>query len=119
MRKWKLRGALAAGLVAVFAATALAQRPSPSRVSWENLKRIRFGMHRAEVETILGGPPTYRADDGRFEAWEENRQQIMVRLDADGHVRLASFVGPIPPPGPLEQAQDWVECQWRRWFPEK
>jgi hypothetical protein len=43
----------------------------------------------------------------------------MVRLDADGHVRLASFVGRIPPPGPLEQAQDRVECQWRRWSPEK
>jgi hypothetical protein len=59
MRKWRLLGVTAAVLLVPTSAFML--WPRPSRVTRESCDRIREGMSRAEVETIVGPPGDYRA----------------------------------------------------------
>jgi hypothetical protein len=66
MRRRKLV-AVVVGLAVLFAAGAFVLWPREDRITRENFNRIREGTTRAEVESILGGPPgdyrTIRTED--------------------------------------------------------
>jgi hypothetical protein len=88
MRRRRLLGALAAG--GLLAAGALVLWPHTNRVTRENFGLIREGMSRAEVESILGGPPgDYRT------VWTEEVDQGMACCFSNGDVDIyADRAGP-------------------------
>jgi hypothetical protein len=76
-RKWLV---VLTGLLAVLTAGSLVLWPRADRITQENLDRIREGMSRARVESILGGPPgDYRTVRTRAEA--EGASDRTLRAD--------------------------------------
>jgi hypothetical protein len=49
------------GVIAALALAACAVWPRASEINSENAAKIKHGMTRAEVESILGGPPRFDA----------------------------------------------------------
>jgi hypothetical protein len=120
-----------AGLVVVAAAGAIVlwPRQEPSRVTYENFKRIKNGMTHQEVEALLGGPPgdytsspvaemvsgaqwrnstPWVGDDGAIYVWfEEDRVWFMDFYDV---VRTKQT--------PVDNLIWRLKRKWHRWFPE-
>jgi hypothetical protein len=85
IRRRKLIAVLA--VLAVVAAVAVALRPEPSRITRENVARVRPGMTRAEVVAILGPPDDY----------------------SSGPVRIV-------PGSPIVDPQKWDGLTWEWWL---
>jgi hypothetical protein len=134
MRRQKLLVALA-GLAVVGAAGAVVLWPRPDRITRENYDRIRVGMSRAEVYTVLGPPGEYSTGDAKasglpeppmltedlrqaisLEEWFGDRAAIGVYFDGAGNVTSARcwLLKPIDH-GPLGNLL-WRLKHWRRWF---
>jgi hypothetical protein len=64
VRRWKVLVALAY-LAALLAAGTVVLWTRPSRVTKENVERIRSGMSKGEAEAILGPPGDYRTAFGQ------------------------------------------------------
>jgi hypothetical protein len=89
------------------------------RVMNERCGRLERGMNRAEVATILGGPPTSHSPgpDGEICVWEGDLRnyRIEITFDEDGHMCNERF----HPGDPLvDRVHDWLIGQWHRWSPE-
>jgi hypothetical protein len=133
-----------AGLAVVVAAVAVVLWPRPpSRITRANYDRIRAGMTRAEVETILGPPGDYRSapaaySDGKMtdadEGYllEEGVDDLVDWLGDGGQltIKFAEFDGtPSVVTGkaywsttpqrqsPLDNLLWRAKRQWHRWFP--
>jgi hypothetical protein len=139
MQKRKRLGVLIAGTVALVCVAAFMLWPRPMRVTAENYNRIKAGMTRAEVETILGGPPgdyateatafadrayEYQIDLPRGEvvrASDWRADTIIIRVAWDGDVVKGTVCEPNKSSGAswLENLHWRVKRQWRRWFPDK
>jgi hypothetical protein len=63
MTRRKLIGVLAPGLLVLLAAGAFVAWPRSDRISATNFHRLRVGMSKAEVETILGPAGDHRTGD--------------------------------------------------------
>jgi hypothetical protein len=133
MRRRKLLVALA-GLAVVGAALAgkmlaLELRARPIRITRENYHRIRYGMSRARVEAILGGPPgdysTHPVEEfvegGQVTSkyrWLDDSGAVHVWFDED-RVR---FKWRFEVQAPQQTRSEYVLWQlkhvWHRWFPE-
>jgi hypothetical protein len=140
MRRWKLLVALAGPAVAVAVGVVVLWPTQPNRITQENCDRIKKGMSRAEVETILGPPGDYRTGPGQgVLAWDPildgttrlnectNRSNwagdtgwVSVEFDnGDGTVRASEFIeSKRIAQGPLENLLWRAKRQWHRWFPE-
>jgi DnaB-like helicase N terminal domain/AAA domain len=99
VRKWLLV-ALGSGLAAVVAAAVVYLYGMP-QVDQRHFDRVKVGMRRAEVEAILGGPPSYwntgaahvvdeDADlvfpPGALGTWQGSSLVVLVGMDGDGAV---------------------------------
>ena len=137
MRKRKLLVVLV-GLVVVSAAGLIVLRPWGDRLTTANISRVRPGMTRAEVETILGGPPgdyaTVRTVSAnrpyenvvnlaggstvRCSDWRDDYCLIRVTWDGGGAVSGVVWEpNKASGDGPLGNLRWRFERQWRRWFP--
>ena len=128
-----------AGLAVVIAAgvVVLWPRPASERITRENYDRIRAGMTRAEIETILGPPGDYttaptegvRVASSTFSApgseiaylesrWLSDTAQAVVWFDYSGRANRGYYA-----PMRIKDETPWARFlwrakrQWRRWFP--
>jgi hypothetical protein len=140
MRKWKPRWVVAATLVALFAASAYFQcnQPVAPGVNQASFLKIKPGMSLAEVESVLGGPPSFE----NFAAmrqnnwnsmiltrrilqpcarWDDGAAHIMVWFDEKDEkvLEVKPYRQPIQywhdNPGLFNTFLDWCKCQWQRW----
>jgi hypothetical protein len=139
MRRRKLLGAVAVGLLALVAAGAFVLRPQPERITRENGARIRLGMNINQVRGILGPPGDHSTGpviaDGspkaalgfrRFSSNSSNRSDVWVSDSAQVRVKWdddTSFLVVYTPmtrvPQPFLDNLLWrAKRQWRKWFPE-
>jgi hypothetical protein len=128
-----------AGLAVVAAGVVvLWPRPAPERITRENYDRIRAGMTRAEIETILGPPGDYttapiegvRVASSTFSApgseiaylesrWLSDTAQAVVWFDYSGRANRGYYA-----PMRIKDETLWsrflwrAKRQWHRWFPE-
>jgi hypothetical protein len=141
MRRRKLIGVLAAGLLVLLAAGAFVAWPRSDRISATNFHRLRVGMSKAEVETILGPAGDHRTGDttlssasyrpetmGDFlwvlpeavacEEWVGEEWAIMVDFDTAGNVSGAACFQVIRvDQGRLSDLVWRARRQSRHWFP--
>jgi hypothetical protein len=108
----------------------------PSRITRENLHRIREGMSRAEVEAILGPPGDFStgpAEYGRHLViegdqsdfcvdrdwcWATDEGGTFVEFDVHGRVRSCSFISGQRAKQTFAENLLWrAKRQWHRWFP--
>jgi hypothetical protein len=123
---------------------------TPGRVdlTYRNTEQIRRGMSRAEIQTIIGGPPgdystgpttpvpggllQYPAADEKpffvtralratdlMERWQDDGARLTVSFDQSGHALQARYESL----GgrvlkPLDKLLWRLQRQWHRWFPE-
>jgi hypothetical protein len=140
MRKRKLLVALAGMAVMIVAGLVVLWPTQPNRITQENCDRIKKGMSRAEVETILGPPGDYRTGPGQgVLAWDPildgttrhnectNRSNwagdtgwVSVDFEnGDGTVWASEFIeSKRIAQHPLENLLWRAKRQWHRWFPE-
>ena len=146
MRRRKLLVALA-GLVLVGVGV-FCLTPGRVDITYRNSEQIRRGMSRAEIQTIIGGPPgdysthptipvpggllrypaaheepflvrrALRATD-LTERWQDDGARLTVSFDQSGHALEARYESL----GgiklrPLDNLRWRARRQWRRWFPE-
>jgi hypothetical protein len=135
MRKWKLLGALAVGLIALIAVGATTYRPRPERISRENYDRIGKGMGREEVEAILGPPGDYSTGpidiDTSAERWVDEVPSsppdamwhtdtcgLWIKFNDSNKVEFQGFLSVQRVEQSFLDNLRWrVERQWREWFP--
>jgi hypothetical protein len=117
-RLWVVVGVL--GFVGIVLALLLFYRPV-SRISTYHMARIQPGMTRAQVESILGGPPgDYRTPPLRLpddqmlaqlpagEQWQGDRYSIYITFDAQGRVEnVTGFM-----PGAMRESWYRALQQW-------
>jgi hypothetical protein len=135
MRKRKLIVVLA-GLTVVVAAGVVVLWPRPDRITRENYDRIRVGMNRAEVYTVLGPPrdystgPTLYVLDALYPhdimqdpypdqevSWWGDTGEIDVYFSPSG-VTAATFARALKGRKNVVGDLLWrAKRQWRRWFP--
>ena len=145
MRRRNLFGALAVGTAAILAGVVLLS-PSPrSRITQENVDRIREGMSRQEVEVILGPPcdcstgpfllvrgdgrgpagffvtdgcESYGPDGSAFLRWTDDTGSATVCFEKDGRA-WAPFFQPLKKvqQPPLDNLLWRAKRLWRKWFP--
>jgi hypothetical protein len=108
MLKWII--ALLALILALLIADVLVLRlTAPSDcITRENLKRIEFGMTKAQVQFLLGGPGTpsdpmdcpevYRGMHSEALTWEGERGNITVFLNRDSEVSAIATTLPVSEP---------------------
>ena len=140
MRRRKLLVVLAGLAVAVAAGVVVLWPSQPSRITQENCDRIKKGMSRAEVETILGPPGDYRTGplqdvlvwhpilDGttwhdqctNSSAWVGDTGWVRVQFNnGDGTVFASDFFeSKRIAQHPLDNLLWRAKRQWQRWFPE-
>jgi hypothetical protein len=142
MRRWKLIAG--AGLTVLIAIGVVVPGPRPDRITPGNYARIQVGMHRAEVEVILGAPGDYRAGPGEtrsrnfYNAWQPDddsarplkcdkgdmllwvTDSMAIRADLDRPNKIEDFVAfeRRRTQGPLDNLLWRAKRLWRRWFPE-
>ena len=140
MRRRTLLVALA-GLAVVSGAGAVVLWPTqPNRITQENCDRIKEGMSRAEVETILGPPGDYRTGpvqsvvqwelNGARTTWHDQCSNYSAWVGDTGWVRVefnnrhgtvwaSEFIeSKRIAQHPLENLLWRAKRQWHRWFPE-
>jgi hypothetical protein len=128
MRRRTLLVALA-GLAVVGAAGVVVLWPRPSsRITRENYERIRAGMSRAEIESILGPPGDYSGVHVAYTLhWRGDRMpDEWVGDDGVIAVCYSQSVACDVQFVPVEKVDFgllgnyfWrAKRQWRRWFPE-
>jgi hypothetical protein len=138
MRRRKLLVALA-GLAVVSAAGVLVLWPKPSRVTRENIDRIRDGMSLAEVEAILGPRGDYTTGPTQLSMstdWGDYRPYFDVHDTSANWEWKGDTACLIMQPGPhrveyrvvvpmyrvrqghLDNLLWRAQRQWDRWFPE-
>jgi hypothetical protein len=102
-----------------------------NRVTSANLRRIRQGMSKAEVESILGPPDEFPVDGTaklnfdirpRLEppcpelnagVWRSNQSVIIIGFDGSGHVtKTSGAFGSFD-----ERFFDDLRALWQRWLP--
>jgi hypothetical protein len=119
---------IALGLVLAAVAAWYLLAPVP-RISSYYSRKIQPGMTRAQVETILGGPPgdyrtaPFRLPDDQIiaqvpagerwlpagEQWQGDRFSVYVTFDAQGRVDKVTGFMPGPMPGSWYRAlQEWM-----------
>jgi hypothetical protein len=131
MRRRTLLVALA-GLAVVVTVGVVALWPRPERITRENYDRIKQGMSRSQVESILGLPGDYRTGPTAYEEvlpeykptnrmeWWTDTLIIIIDFDEAGlayeyhRLRLGRTVQQSPVDNLLWRAKR----QWHRWFPE-
>jgi hypothetical protein len=133
MRRWKLLGVMAAGLVALIALAAIVlwrQTNPGSQITRQNFDRIHKGMTRPEVETIVGPSGSYLADKRIFciEApdpsrwppvgmtaveWTNDVRHGLVLFNANETVAEVYFSS-FAPDGDLEYFLWRISRLWRR-----
>jgi hypothetical protein len=133
MRRRKLLGALAAGVVVLLAAGAFVLWLRSGRVTEENFRRIRRGMTLAQVEAILGPASVYRThtvEYSRAELWMDASnifspglvlhewRKGSLRIDVgfaplDGKDRGEYTVMALATPTPFESYLWSVRREWR------
>jgi hypothetical protein len=101
--------ALMAGALA-FTDWALSLRPG---VTEGNVRRIRPGMKRTEVEAVLGrqnGGTIIMGGLPRINVWEGECGVANVQFDRHGGSQAAQFVAapPAPESGPLARLRAWL-----------
>jgi hypothetical protein len=145
MRRLGRLGALAVASAAVLAGVALLSSSPRSRITRENVDRIREGMSRQEVEAILGtprdsstGPVLLERGDGRgpagffvpdgcesygpdgsaFLRWTDDLGTATVCFERDGRA-WAPFFQPLKKvqQSPLNNLLWRTKRLWRKWFP--
>jgi hypothetical protein len=142
MRRRRVLVLLAVACVLVRAAVALL--PAPSRNTIENHYRIRQGMSRAEVDSILGPPGDYSSGPLQYAGspggptvaftptalepfvgialerveWRGDRHIVWVYFEPDGNVlhKRTREVGRTNQ-SLLENFFWRAKRQWQRWFP--
>jgi hypothetical protein len=127
-----------AGLAVVVAAGVVVLWPRPpSRITRENYDRIRAGMTRAEIETILGPPGDYttaptegvRVASRTFSApgsesaylqscWLSDSAQAVVWFEYSGRANRGYYAPMRIKDETLWARFHWrLKRQWHRWFP--
>ncbi len=98
--------ALAVVMILAAALRLLVQEPAGPGITRMNYTRIENGMGRAEVEVLLGGPPTHvgvgglasasgaYAPAGEVATWDGGSIMIQVSFDASRKVEARAWVGP-------------------------
>jgi hypothetical protein len=134
MRRWKLLGGLA---VLALAGAAFVTASRPLGATREGYNRVRMGMTRAEVLSILGRPGDQTTapqdvlsmgepalDEGVTTAgndsleWKGNDGWIDVYFDPSGQVAGKDFwVADTSVQAPLENFLRRAKRLWRKWFP--
>jgi hypothetical protein len=142
MRRRKLV-VLVVGLAALVAVAMLVLWPRPDRITRENYERIKEGMSRAEVESLLGAPGDYRTGPVGYQTaeykeavgrpasislrgtkpalWLGDRGLVEVAFGQDGRAldsESGFYRGVKLAQDPLDNLLWRAERQWRRWFPE-
>jgi hypothetical protein len=133
VRRWKLLGALAVGLVALVAAGVFVMRPQ--RFIWDKYVRIEKGMTRVEVEAVFGPPgnfsgedvvyeiesaqrvswiPTGASCDGDIEGWLYDEARVVVFFDDAGRA-IEKAYAPRSRNGPVGDYLRRVRRAWRKW----
>jgi hypothetical protein len=137
-----------AGLAVVIAAGAVVLWPQtePNRITSENCDRIKEGMSRAEVETILGPPGDYRTGPTQgVVQWELNGERKLNGERTTWHDQCSNYSAWVGDTGwvkvefnnrdatvwasdffeskriaqhPLDNLIWRAKRQWHRWFPE-
>jgi hypothetical protein len=139
MRRRKLLVALA-GLAVAVAVGVVVLWSRPQRFTRENCGRVKQGMTRAEVETILGRPGDYRtgpvdydggfvpikttpltmpyASDDDIARWTGDSAYMAVTFDSAGRVE-AWYLIPTSKAAqsPLGDLLWRAKRQWHGWFP--
>jgi hypothetical protein len=148
MRRRTLLVAVAGLAVVVVAGVVVLWPQPPSRITQENCDRIKEGMSRAEVETILGPPGDYRtrlgetlcldgwgadlADPGPtvstwqpfFEGmsgavWKGDSIEILIVCgDYSGRVVRKEVYERRVTGNAIDNLVWRAKRQWHRWFPE-
>jgi hypothetical protein len=142
MWKRKLRWALAGLAVIAGVVATLLRGPEPApRLTLANFNRIKCGMSRAEVESILGPPGNYRADKSNHPSpvriftfgsqpqwqspypvsvWAGEEGALTVYFDGSEKATDGLLVtDSVPPEGVLDKLLWRAKRQWRKWFPER
>ena len=130
-KPFALLAALAA--VAVAVAVALAVRTPVMWPHWrvvpDDADRIKTGMTRTEVESVLGLPETtrltprglIRGEDPRVKwysgEWEGANGTLMIELDVYARVESSSWRPDGGRKSALEQLTRRAKRRWRQWFP--
>jgi hypothetical protein len=120
MRKWKLVAVLIPVLIGPVAVGLLALWP-PSPLTRQIFHRIRGGMTRAEVESIIGAPweeipftANWRPSVCSVALWCSPTGEIEVFFDAAGNVCDTHFNSS----GAMPTWSERLALKWRKWFPQ-
>jgi hypothetical protein len=106
MRKRKVLVALAGLAVVAAAGVVLWPRSQPSsRITRENFERIKEGMSRAEVETILGPPGDYSSGPLEY------ARETLYRFSSSGPPPTGDFV--LSSPVTILGGDAWDRVEWR------
>jgi hypothetical protein len=137
IQRSKLLVALA-GLAVVSGAGAVVLWPTqPNRITQENCDRIKEGMIRAEVETILGPPGDYSTGPTHWPSWlatkafgreigegsytllwETDTASLFLTFNADNRVAgMSQRLNAREKQSALENLVWRAKRQWHRWFP--
>jgi hypothetical protein len=141
MRRRKLIAAV--GPAVLVTAGAFVLWPQTNRITRENYERIRDGMSRAEVESLLGAAGDYRTGPVGYETaeykeavgrpasiliggikparWFGDYALVEVAFGQDGRAldsESAFYSGVKLPQDPLDNLVWRAKRVWRRWFPE-
>src|SRR5260370_1056805 len=104
-KRWIVLAGMLAACVCLTLAV-LAMLPPPPGVTLPNIERIKDGMTRAEVETILGGPGESLMHDSILSwASRQKETQIIVFFDDANRVIRKDLIEFGPPETFLQKLQ--------------